>query len=65
MPAPVLPNIAVHDDRAGASDVDGMGMSWNVVVLLRQILYGESIDNGVTAQPRVEINHAPMGRPPF
>ncbi|MBW1859783.1 MAG: hypothetical protein JRI70_06835 [Deltaproteobacteria bacterium] len=56
----IFQHVTVHDDRACTPDVDSMGMSRDVVILHGQILDREPINNRLSANTRVEINHAVM-----
>ncbi len=55
--ASVPADVTIHDDRAGAPQVESMGVPRDMVILLRQILDGEAVDDGVWADACVEIDH--------
>ena len=60
--ASILLYIAIHDDGAGPPQVDRMGVPGDVVILHRQVLDCEAVNNRFSANTRIKVDHAVMGR---
>ena len=57
----VVTNQAVGNYRAGAPHVQAMGMTGDMVILGREILDRETVDDGISANARIKIKHAVCG----
>ena len=49
---------AIHDNRASASYIKTMGVTGDVMILQRQVLYGETIDDRAAFHAGIKIEHA-------
>ena len=56
----VIANQAVGNNRAGAPHIQSMGVTGDMVILGREILDREAVDDGLSPNPRIKIKHAVM-----
>ena len=57
----VIANQAVGNNRAGAPHIQGMGVTGDMVILGREILDREAVDDGLSSNARIKIKHAVVG----